>query len=246
MSPPVRDEERSATQSESSPFAGTNRLPLESGDRLTRREFERRYAAQPDIKKAELIEGVVHLPPPVPFAGHGEPHAWIVFWLTTYSTHTPGVRVAGNASIRLDSRNEPQPDALLRIEREAGGRSRVSDDDYVEGAPELVVEVASSSAACGLHERRHAYIRNGVQEYVLWRVDDQAVDWFVLKDGDYRPLAADATDGVIRSEVFPGLRLAVNGLLTENVSELLAALCEGIGRREHIEFVERLLLQSKA
>ena len=135
-----------------------------SGDRLTRREFERRYAAQPDIKKAELIEGVVHLPSPVRFAGLGEPHAWIVFWLTTYSTHTPGVRVAGNASIRLDSRNEPQPDALVRIEPEARGRSRVSDDGYVEGAPELVVEVASSSAACGWYEKRRAYLRNGVQE----------------------------------------------------------------------------------
>ena len=32
--------------------------PLESGDHLTRHEFERRYQARPDIKKAELIEGV--------------------------------------------------------------------------------------------------------------------------------------------------------------------------------------------
>ncbi|MDD9981416.1 MAG: Uma2 family endonuclease [Gammaproteobacteria bacterium] len=225
-------------------FAGTRLLPLENGDRLTRREFERRYAALPDIKKAELIEDVVHLPSPVRFTGLGEPHAWAVFWLTTYSTHTPGVRVADNASIRLDASNEPQPDALLRIEREVGGRSRVSDDDYVEGAPELVVEVASSSAACGLHDKRYAYLRNGVQELVVWRVDDQAVDWLALNDGEYRPLAADATDGVIRSEVFPGLRLAVGALLAENVSEVLAALRDGIGTREHVEFIERL--QSKA
>ena len=246
MSPSVREEERSAIRCESRPFAGTHLPVLESGERLTRREFERRYAAQPDIKKAELIEGVVHLPPPVPFAGHGEPHAWILFWLTTYSAHTPGVRVTGNASIRLDSSNEPQPDALLRIDAEAGGRSRVSDDDHVEGAPELIVEVASSSAACGLHDKRRAYLRNGVQEYVVWRVDDQAVDWFVVNDGDYRPLVTDAADGVIRSEVFPGLRLAVNALLAENVSGVLAALREGIGTREHVEFVERLRVQSKA
>ena len=96
-------------------------LRLESGDRLTRREFERRLAAHQHIDKAELIEGVVHMPSPVRLAGHGEPHAWILFWLTTYSAHTPGVRVAGNASIRLDSSNEPQPDALLRIEPRRAG-----------------------------------------------------------------------------------------------------------------------------
>lgn len=119
----------------------------------------------------------------------------------------------------------------------------MSDDDYVEGAPELIVEIAGSSAACESHDKRRAYLRNGVQEYVVWRVNDQAVDWFVVNDGDYKPLVADATDGVVRSEVFPDLRLAVNALLAENVSEVLAALREGIGRREHIEFVERL--QSK-
>lgn len=36
-------------------------LPLENGDRLTRDEFERRYAAMPHVKKAELIEGIVRL-----------------------------------------------------------------------------------------------------------------------------------------------------------------------------------------
>ena len=214
--------------------------PLENGDRLTRLEFERRYAARTDIKKAELIEGVVHMPSPVRFASHGEPHSWVLTWLGTYSASTPGARVADNATVRLDSSNEPQPDALLRIEPEAGGRSRLGDDDYVEGAPELVVETASSSAAYDLHDKLRAYLRNGVREYMVWRVYDEALDWFSLKDGIYVPLAPDTTGGVIRSEVFPGLRLAVDALLAGNVAQVLAVLREGIGTAEHVEFVERL------
>ena len=240
VSPEAPEEHRSAVRSERNLFVGPRPFPLENGDRLTRREFERRYAARPDIKKAELIEGVVHMPSPVRFASHGEPHSWILAWLTTYSAHTPGVRVADNATVRLDSNNEPQPDALLRIEPEAGGRSRLSDDDHVEGAPELIVEIASSSAAYDLHDKLHAYLRNGVREYVVWRVYDVALDWFVSKDGDYVPSVPDAAGGVIRSEVFPGLRLAVDALLVGDVARVLAVLREGIGTAEHVKFVEGL------
>ena len=116
VSPEVPEDRRSAVRGERTPFVGTRPFPLENGDRLTRREFERRYAARPDIKKAELIEGVVHMPSPVRFASHGEPHSWVLAWLGTYCASTPGVRVADNTTVRLDSNNEPQPDALLRIE----------------------------------------------------------------------------------------------------------------------------------
>ena len=75
VSPEAPEEHRSAVRGERNPFVGMRPFPLENGDRLTRREFERRYAARPDIKKAELIEGVVHMPSPVRFAGHGEPHS---------------------------------------------------------------------------------------------------------------------------------------------------------------------------
>lgn len=238
--PEAPEEHRSAARNERNPFFATRPFPLENGDRLTRQEFERRYAARPDIKKAELIEGVVHMPSPVRFASHGEPHSWILAWLTTYSAATPGVRVADNATVRLDSNNEPQPDALLRIEPEAGGRSRLSDDDYVEGAPELIVEIASSSAAYDLHDKLRAYLRNGVREYVVWRVYDGELDWFVLKEHEYVPLAPATTGGVIQSHVFPSLRLAVDALLVGDIARVLAVVQEGIGAPEHIEFVDRL------
>ena len=147
---------------------------LTNGDRLTRREFERRYKAMPDVKKAELIEGTVYLPPPVHASGHGRPHSAIIGWLHAYDAATPGVASYDNATVRLDLDNEPQPDALLRIEAECGGQSRISEDDYVEGPPELVVEIAHSSAAYDLHDKKQAYRRNGVREYLVWQIEDDA------------------------------------------------------------------------
>lgn len=164
--------------------------PLENGDRLTRRKFERRYAAMPQVKKAELkaelIEGIVYMASPRCYRRHGQPHLFITTWLGTYCAATPGVSAADASTVRLDADNEPQPDAILRLEQ--GGTSRISDDDYLEGVPELVVEVAASSASYDLHDKLRVYRRNGVQDYIVWRTDDRQLDWFDLQAGDYQPL----------------------------------------------------------
>ena len=219
--------------------SGVCPLPLANGDRLTRQEFERRYATRPDLKKAELIEGVVYMPSPVRFAAHAQPHGAVLAWLATYCAYTPGVQAADNATVRLDLDNEPQPDALLRIEPAAGGRSRLSADDYVEGSPELIVEIAASSASQDLHDKMRAYRRNGVPEYLVWRVYENQFDWFVLADDAYQPLTPDRS-GLLHSQVFPGLRLAVEALLAGDVAGVLAALQAGVGTPEHAAFVERL------
>jgi Uma2 family endonuclease len=213
--------------------------PLENGDHLTRYEFERRYEARADIKKAELIERVVYMPSPVRARSHGGPHGQIIVWLGVYSAATPGVEFYDNVTVRLDLDNEPQPDALLRLEPEAGGNSRVSAEDYIEGAPDLIVEIAASSASYDLHDKLRVYRRNGVQEYVVWRVYDKQVDWFQLVQGEYVPLAPDGS-GVLHSQIFPGLRLAVSALLTGDLATVLAELQKGIGTAEHTAFVEQL------
>src|SRR5712692_1524440 len=104
--------------------------PLENGDRLTRAEFERRYDAMPHLKKAELLEGVVYVPPPVSFDEHGGPHFDLITWLGLYRIATPGVRGGDNASLRLDLDNEPQPDAFLLVLPTHGGQARLSKDGY--------------------------------------------------------------------------------------------------------------------
>ena len=210
---------------------------LENGDRLTRCEFERRYALRPDLKKAQLIEGVVYMPSPVGIV-HAEAHSAIHAVLAFYAVSTPGVRIADNATVRLDLENEPQPDVLLRIELGAGGGARVS-DGYLQGAPELIVEVAVSSASIDMHDKLRAYRRNGVQEYVVWRTQERRIDWFELTDGEYRPLPADDA-GVVGSRVFPGLRLAVPALLNGDLAAAVRELQAGLDADEHRRFAARL------
>ena len=214
-------------------------VPLENGDRLSRCEFERRYECRSDIKKAELIEGVVYLSLPVRARSHGEPHAHIMTWLGVYCAATPGVHLADNATVRLDLDNEPQPDALLRLEPDKGGRSSITADDYIEGAPELIVEVAASSAAYDLHDKLQVYRRNGVQEYLVWQVYDRRVDWFQWTEDGYAALTPDSS-GVIHSRMFPGLHLAVPALLQGDMAQVLATLQKGLGTAEHRTFVARL------
>jgi Uma2 family endonuclease len=210
--------------------------PLENGDRLTRDEFERRYAAMPHLKKAELIEGVVYVPAALRFRSHGQPHANIIGWLWFYKIVTPKLELGDNVTVRLDLDNEPQPDAVLLIE---GGSARISSDDYVESAPELIVEIAASSAAYDLYDKKRAYRRNGVKEYLVWRVYDQQLDWFSLKAGEYIKLEPD-NDGIMRSQVFPGLWLATSQLLLGKMNEVLAVLQQGLDSTEHQEFCQRL------
>jgi Uma2 family endonuclease len=214
--------------------------PLEPGDRLSRREFERRYEAMPNLKKAELIEGVVHMPSPVHHASHSKPHAQLLIWLGTYSVATPGVGLDDNVTVRLDQINEVQPDALLRLE---AGQSRISADDYIEGAPELVAEIASSSAAIDLHRKLRVYLRSGVQEYLVWRTLDEQLDWFELRESEYVPLEPDAA-GVSRSRVFPGLWLHVPALLDGDLAKVLAQLQIGLNSAEHADFLARLASKS--
>jgi Uma2 family endonuclease len=196
----------------------------------------------PDVKKAELIEGVVHMPSPIRFDAHSHPHANVLTWLGTYAAATPGVKAGGNATVKLDNDNVPQPDALLMIEPVASGQAAIDDGDYVAGAPELVAEVSSSSVSIDLHDKLRVYRRNGVREYIAWRVIEWGIDWFVLRDGDYVRLSPGA-DGIIRSEVFPGLWLDVSAMLEGKLDRVLEVLQQGLATPEHRDVIEELARQ---
>jgi Uma2 family endonuclease len=201
-------------------------LPLENGDMLTRAEFQRRYHAMPQLKKAELIDGRVYVGSPVSVF-HAEPHAVMVIWAGSYAVATPGLTVSDNGSLRLEEDSEVQPDVALRSKL---GRCRQTEDGYLEGPPEFVVEVASSSASYDLHDKLRLYERVGVQEYVVWRVRDGALDWFELEDGCYQRREPDR-DGVHKSRRFPGLWLDVPALLGGIPARVMERLQEGIRGR---------------
>ena len=147
--------------------------------------------------------------------------------------------VASHATVRLDLDNEPQPDMLLRIDEEAGGSAVVDEDGYLEGAPELVAEVAASSASIDLHAKRNAYRRNGVREYIVWQTLESRIDWWELVDGEYVSLPANEA-GVIESHVFPGLRIARSALLTGEYAAAVATLEESLRSGQHQAFRQRL------
>ena len=214
-------------------------LPLENGDRLSRHEFERRYTESLDIKKAELIEGVVYVASPLRFQRHAEPHAKLMIWLGNYQIYTPGIKLGIEPTIRLDQDNEPQPDGVLLIDESLGGKSRITDDDYIEGAPELVAEIAASSAAYDLYDKKKAYKRNGIQEYLVWQSLENKLDWFGLHDSEYILLKPD-TEGIIKSQVMPGLWLSVTALLAGDMVKVLEVLQTGLNSPEHTEFLQRL------
>jgi Uma2 family endonuclease len=214
--------------------------PLHDGDRLTKPEFRRRYEAMTDLKKAELVQGVVYMGSPVSTRDHASPHGRIVTWIGTYVAFTPGTDLGDNGTLRgLDAPNEPQPDVHLRILPECGGQSRMDENGYVVGPPELAVEVAASSASYDLHDKLEAYRNNGVREYVVWRTWDDRVDWYILNDGQFVQLSP-GPDGIHRSETFPGLWLDAAALIRWDLAGVLQVANRGIASPEHVAFVEQL------
>jgi hypothetical protein len=218
-------------------------LPLENGDHLTREEFERRYEAMPGVK-AELIEGVVYMASPVNHLKHGKPHGTLTFWIGLYVSGTRGVDFGDNSPLKLDPRNEPQPDSLLFVLPSHGGQAQMDDDGYLVTAPEWAGEVAASSASYDLHEKFHVYRRYGVREYVVWRVLERQVDWFVLRGEEYERLPL-ADDGLYRSDAFPGLWLDPQALIAEDLPRLHEVVQRGLHSPEHQQFVQRLAQQAR-
>jgi len=197
-----------------SPASGVR--PLENGDRMTREEFHALYEQHPEIRRAELIEGVVHVPSPVGL-DHSESDGLMMSWLAAFVGQEPRLRLLPNATLRPDDDNEIQPDLCI-TEIRAGERGR---GKFLDRAPELVVEISGSTVSYDLHSKMEIYRRAGVQEYIVWRVYDEAIDWFELRDGRYERIEPDER-GVIASRVFPGLRLDLAKMLAGDLAGVLA------------------------
>ncbi len=196
---------------------------LENGDRLLAGEFLRRYERMPEVKKAELIDGIVYMPSPVRVFQHGVPDSLIQMWLGNYAALHANVFAASHATVHFDRDNVFQPDAVLFIDPKQGGSIQIDDRGYIINRPDLVVEVSASTTSRDLHAKFRAYRQHGVPEYLVWRVTEGEVDWFILDQDDYRPQGLGA-DGFLASRIFPGLRLPVAALLAGDRRALIDAL----------------------
>ena len=217
----------------------TRPSPLLDGDHLSADEFMRRYEATAEDFRAELIEGVVHvMNSPVASDEHGEPQFDIDGILALYKFATPGVKGSNNATLMLDADNLYQPDCILFLPLTKGGRFRRA-GRYLQGAPELVVEVSASTVRIDMNEKLRNYARVGVREYIVWRTRDAEIDWFELKDERFESIPADA-DGVTHSRAFPGLWIDLTALVAGANERSVEVVSAGIASAEHAEFVERL------
>jgi Uma2 family endonuclease len=210
--------------------------PLSSGDCLSRQEFLRLWRGHPDLKRAELIGGVVYMPSPLSVA-HGDTENLASTWLGVYRAHTPGTACGNNTTTFL-LEDSPQPDVNLRILPECGGRSRV-EDRYLAGIPEMFVEISLSSAAYDVHQKLDLYQAAGIPEYLAILFFEREIRWHLLVDNAYQLLPPDA-DGIWRSRVFPGLWLDGVALLAGDSARVLACLDEGLRSGEHQAFVKKL------
>jgi hypothetical protein len=211
--------------------------PLVEGQRLSQPEFHRRYEAMPPDTRAELIDGIVYMSSPASLE-HGRSTSTVIIWLGHYRLRTPGVEVLGGATTVLGRKGEPQPDALLRILPEVGGRT-ADKRGYLHGGPELVAEVAKATRYIDLGPKLNDYQRAGVQEYLVRAHAPDEVIWYVRRNRKFVVLPA-GTDGWYRSEVFPGLWLDPKALLADDLRGMIAALEQGLASPEHAAYVARL------
>jgi Uma2 family endonuclease len=210
--------------------------PLFEGDHLEAAEFLRRWEALPDLKYAELINGVVFLGSPLSL-DHGTIDHEIDTWLGIYRSRTPGCQGGIDTTWVMGTKDVPQPDIFLRILPDWGGQSSESaGGKYGSGAPELIVEVTGSSRSRDLGAKLELYRSSGVREYLTVELSPRKITWRQLARGRYRELAP-GSDGIIRSRVFPGLWLNPEGLWK---GKLLEAAERGLHSEEHAAFVKRL------
>lgn len=218
--------------------------PLEAGQRLDRTTFHERYDAMPPTTRAELIGGLVHMPSPVR-NDHGEVDEAVGYWLSHYRRFTPPLRAPRNVTTQLDADSEIQPDCLLRIPSELGGQSSIDEHGYITGPPELIVEVGRSSRRVDLGAKKDDYERTGVLEYVFVGIEPNEIRWFIRREGRFVDLHP-GTDGVFRSEVFPGLWLDPSALFAEDLDRLVGVLDQGLATPEHQTFGQRLVEGDRA
>ena len=208
---------------------------LTSGDRMSQAEFHRRYEQYPESIKFELINGTVYMASPQRI-----PHSTYEIQLSTllglYWLSTPGVQPAHNQTVILGPRSEPQPDLLLRVLPELGGNTR-TEDEYVYGGPELIIEIAHSTVAIDLHQKKDDYERCGVAEYVVVCLEERQVCWFDLAGGRTRKIPPD---GILRSKRFPGLWIDTQALFRGDSKHMVQVLHDGLASSEHGRFVRRL------
>jgi hypothetical protein len=141
-----------------------------------------------------------------------------------------------SSSISRASRNRT---TCFEFRPKLGGQTRVDEQGYLKGAPEMVVEVARSSRSYDLNQKKDDYERVGVREYVVVELKPDSVHWFIRRGKRFQVLRPDR-GGIYRYEVFPGLWLDAEALFAEDLDRLMQVLNQGFATPEHADFAAKL------
>ncbi len=209
---------------------------LSEGMPLSRAEFDQLG----ECRGLERLNGRLCLPPAAfRHRDHGQPHAILAFWATSYIASTSGIEISVASTVKMDADNDPEPDLSLFRTKSFGGRVILDPEGYLVGAPELAAEVSASTTYKDLTVKYKLYQKHGVNEYIVWNTEVGKFDWFELHDGRYQ-LRPTPEDGIYRSSVFPGLWLDYQSLQAFDYQGVLATLQSGFATPEHAKFVQQL------
>lgn len=196
---------------------------LNSGDVLSREEYIRRYEAAPEELKAERINGKVYLMNSLRARYHGNPQMLLAGWLFTYAMAHPELNLSDNATLHLRTENTPQPDLCMY---RTGGNASLDEDGYLVGSPELIIEIAGSSASYDFGEKRDVYEAAGVGEYLVFETIEGRIEWWRHDGSKFVDVPRDET--VFKSTLFSGLWLDGDALRAADRFRLIEKLNEGI------------------
>jgi Uma2 family endonuclease len=188
---------------------------LASGDRLSQAEFHRRYLQYPESIRFELINGTVYRASPQRIP-HGKYTSRLASVLSFYEMQTPGVENTVDSTVILGDKSEPR---------------------------QMVIEIAHSTVAIDLHEKKSDYEQAQIGEYVVICVEEKKVYWF---DSVSRRTKKLPSDGVLRSRMFPGLWIDCPALFAYDTRRLIRVLNKGLASPEHARFIKRLAKAAKA
>jgi Uma2 family endonuclease len=232
MTPILKTEERLNLGS----LPGSN---FDSGYRLSKEEFIRRYEARKDIRRAELLNGIVFIMASPVSRSHSQGHLSAAHLITNYVEATPLVIGDIDATLLLHGDNAVQPDGLLRVDPRAGGKATLTEKEYIKGPPELVIEISVSTESYDLTFKKDIYLEAGIAEYVVWQALDAKLHWFKRRGDAYEDLKV-GDDGIVKSAAMPGFWVDVGAFVRGDLAALKVAMSKGLASPEHASFVVEL------
>ncbi|WP_459558498.1 Uma2 family endonuclease [Lacunimicrobium album] len=216
---------------------------LHEGDHLTFDEFIARWENMNEFerrgKHPELINGKVYMnAAAISYSGHGQPQRMILGLFEHFVAETPGVEWAAPVTAKLDDESGPEPDAELFILPEFGGNVQIN-NGFLTGTPDLVIEIAASSVSKDMFEKRDMYEQAGIPEYLVWRTEDRAFDYFRLEKQQYVHRTLDPEEKWF-SRTFPTLVFDIHFLLAIDYRAALKTLRQSLASPAHAVFVAEL------